>query len=374
MLWFSLGVLLILGYFAYQLSDYRRRRLLYSSWRRLVRWEFWPMSVFYIPVAIYILYLGIRYKGFTLFTAANPGIPHGGVALMSKSEILKGLMDLPERVATFVLIPSELSQEEKMGKLRGFMDEYSLSFPIVLKPDFGERGKGVGIINNENEAFRYLEGSSEAVIAQKYVPGIEFGVFYMRHPDSERGRVPSITAKLPTYVTGDGVRTLEQLILDDQRAVCMARFFLAKFEDCLHEVIPVGETFTLASLGTHSRGSLFLDANDIWTEELEAAFDTLSQSFDGFFVGRYDVRVDSLESIKQGENFKVVELNGVVSEPTHMYDPKHGLLYAYRTMFRLWNEIFRIGHANRSRGFPSSSLNELRQLMQAFQSQEKLEV
>ncbi len=366
MLWLLLGGLFILGYLSYQLSNYYRRRLLYSSWRRLVRWEFWPMSVFYIPVVIYILYLGIRYKGFTLFTAANPGIPHGGVAMMSKSDILHGLRNEPDRVASFTVLPAELSVDEKRQALQDFMDSNGFDFPIVLKPDFGERGKGVGIIRNRENALTYLQESSEKIIVQEYVPGLEFGVFYTRRPGEEKGRVTSLTAKVPTVVVGDGRRTLEQLILDDSRAVCMARFFLDKFQNDLGRVVEAGERFVLAELGTHSRGSLFLDAEELWSPELEDAFDELSRSFEGFFLGRYDVRVDSRDSIQRGERFKVVELNGVVSEPTHMYDPKHGLTYAYSTMFSLWREIFQIGSANRSNGFKPSTISELRQLLTDF--------
>ncbi len=326
------------------------------------------MWAFYPPVVLYILYLGIRHRCFTLFTAANPGIPHSGIALMSKSEILNGLMTMPERVATFTLLEGTLPTSEKWNRTLSFMNEHSFHFPIVLKPDFGERGKGVAIVHNQEQALAYFNQTEETLIVQEYIPGIEFGVFYMRHPSQDRGCVFSLTAKCPTYVHGDGRKTLEQLILDDPRAVCMARFFLREFETQLHDIIPAGERFTLAQLGTHSRGSLFLDAQDIWSEELESAFDKLSQSFDGFYIGRYDVRVDTHQSIKAGTNFKVVELNGVVSEPTHMYDPKHNLVFAYFTMFSLWKKIFAIGAANKKRGSQPSSLKELRQLMREFRS------
>lgn len=64
-------------------------------------------------------------------------------------------------------------------------------------------------------------------IIQEYIPGCEFGVFYYRRPDEQHGRIFSITEKRFPEVIGDGARNLERLILDDERAVCMALFYMA---------------------------------------------------------------------------------------------------------------------------------------------------
>ena len=372
MLYLLLGLVFAI-WILYSLVDYRRRRLLYSSWRRLVRWEFWPMWAFYPPVVVYALLLGLRYRGLTLFTLANPGMPHAGIAMMSKSDILKGFQRREHHVAAFTVISEKLSLDERLARLNHFMQSRNLSFPIALKPDYGERGVGVSIVRSSKAAREYLLGSSETVIAQEYVAGEEFGVFYIRRPSEARGRIWSITAKCPTFVVGDGARSLERLILDDERAVCMARFFLKKFADRLEEIVPAGERFLLAELGTHSRGALFLDAFEKWTEEMEVAIDEMSRSYPGFFLGRYDIRVDNVNTLKRGEGFKVLELNGVLSEPTHMYDPKHSLFYAWKTMFRLWSEIFKIGDENRALGNTPSPIKNLVRLVQEFKSQEKYE-
>mgnify|MGYP003694703213 CR=1 FL=1 len=69
----------------------RGRRLLGAAWTRTVRWEYWPPFVFYAPVALYVLWLGVRHRGLTLFTAANPGIEAGGFINESKAAILTAL-------------------------------------------------------------------------------------------------------------------------------------------------------------------------------------------------------------------------------------------------------------------------------------------
>src|SRR3974377_1560612 len=69
-----------------------RRKLIGQVWR-LSRWEFWPPYVFYPPVIAYIAYLGLRFRGLTLFTAANPAMPAGGFLGESKNEIFEHLKE-----------------------------------------------------------------------------------------------------------------------------------------------------------------------------------------------------------------------------------------------------------------------------------------
>src|SRR6266487_3709324 len=61
--------------------------------RRWAHWEFWPAWLFYIPVALYYVFLSIRYRNVTLPTAANPGMSTGGFIGESKVEILKQLQN-----------------------------------------------------------------------------------------------------------------------------------------------------------------------------------------------------------------------------------------------------------------------------------------
>ena len=162
-------------------------------------------------------------------------------------------------------------------------------------------------------------------IAQEYVPGVEFGVFYCRKPSEARGRIISVTEKRLPFVVGDGRRSLERLILDDRRSLGMARFHLRRQRMRLNEIPATGEVVSLGDLGTHCRGALFLDGRAALTPAVERAFDDMSRVFDGFYFGRYDVRARSVEDFSAGR-FTVIELNGVTSEATHIYDPRIGFL------------------------------------------------
>lgn len=333
-----------------KLATWKGRRLLYGSWRRATSWEFWPMWAVYAPVIGQILWLAIRYRSISLPFSVNPCMPASGLVYESKIQILSHLAKAGVPIARFEAIALELSAAEKLERLREFMARLDLSYPVVLKPDVGQRGQGVAIARSEEQAAAFFANQAEDTIAQEFIDGAEYGVFYQRFANRERGVVSSVTDKRTTWVVGDGASSLEQLILGDERAVCMSRYFLSEYEAELEEVPEKDAIFMLASIGTHSRGAVFLDGADLITPELEAEVDRFSKVVDGFHFGRYDLRVPSEEALKRGEGIRVIELNGITSEPTHMYDPKHGPLFGWTCLMRQWRAIFALAKENRLAG------------------------
>ncbi len=340
------------------LSSFRGRRLLLSWWRRKTRWEFWPMWAFYPPVVLYCAYLALKHRSLTLFTAANPGMFAGGFIGESKFDILQELSDANGYVARYALVRAR-HFDERLQQVQRFMQQHQLSLPVVLKPDVGQRGTGVAIVRAQKDLEEYLRHAEGGVIVQEYVAGYEFGVFYYRYPNREKGEIYAITDKRFPTVTGDGKSTLEELILKDDRAVCMAPFYLNQHHARLQEILPPGERMTLVELGTHCRGAMFLDGAPIKTPALVEAIDRVSKKFHGFYFGRYDIRTPSLEDFKNGQNFKIVELNGVTSEATNIYDPRNSLSQAYGVLFRQWHHAFEIAAQNVAAGTRPVSLKTL---------------
>jgi pimeloyl-ACP methyl ester carboxylesterase/membrane protein DedA with SNARE-associated domain len=351
-------VLLLLFKLVIPLFSWRGRRLLLSRWLRLTRWEFWPRIAFYPPIVLYVGWLAFKHRSLTLFSAVNPAIPGGGFVGESKAQILDGLDQAGDRVARWRLLPGGLSVEARRDSLLEFIRTVGLQFPIVLKPDVGERGGGVAIVGTEVEATSYLARSPEPVLAQEYVPGVEFGIFYYRRPGEQTGQIFAITDKRFPTVTGDGVRSLEELILADSRAVAMARYFLRVHAARLAEVPPAGQTVRLVELGTHCKGSAFFDGEWVRTPALESAVDRVSRSYSGFWFGRYDVRAPTVEALQAGE-FKILELNGATAEATNIYDPKNRLTDAYRLLRRQWALLFEIAQRNVDAGARPASIGEL---------------
>ncbi len=357
-----------------RMMTFRGRRMLLARWRRLRQWEFWPPWMFYPPVVFYICWLALKYRALTLFTCANPAIEEGGFIGESKSKILSALGDANRSVALWGLIERQCeagrplrgapTESSRIQLAREFMIERGLTFPVVLKPDMGERGEGVAVIRSEAALKDYLRKSTgNDVIIQQHIPGLEFGVFYYRYPDDERGRILAITKKLFPAVTGDGSSTIERLILLDDRAVCMARAYLDALGDRAWTIPATGEVVQLIEIGTHCRGSIFLDGTNLKTEALEETIDHLSKGFAGFYFGRFDLRVPSLADFQLGRNLKVVELNGVTSEATSIHDPKNSLLQAYSILCRQWRIAFEIGAQNRQRGAKPASVFRLARLL-----------
>ncbi|MCZ7650556.1 MAG: alpha/beta fold hydrolase [Thermoanaerobaculia bacterium] len=346
------------------LVTWRGRRLLLSRWRRLRHWEFWPLWLVQLPIVLWVLALGLRHRCLTLFTAANPGIPDGGFVGESKAAILGALASDPEgeaaaSVARFAFLPAGEDPAARRERLRAAITDLGLAYPVVLKPDVGERGRGVAVVRSEEEATRYLAGTPRALLVQEHVPGEEYGVFYARPPGSPHGEVLSITAKEFPQVTGDGRRTLEELLLADDRAVAMARFFLDLHVDRLDEVPAPGERIALTEIGNHCRGTVFRDGTRLRTPELAAALDRMVAGFAGFSFGRFDLRAPTAAALRAGGPFRVLELNGVSSEMTHIYDPQAGLVAAWRTLAGQWRLAFAIGAVQRARGARPTPPGEL---------------
>jgi len=356
-------VLLIYGFQKVVLPAFtwRGRLLLKSKWIRLRRWEFWPLWAVYPPVVLSLLWQTLRFRGLT-FTAVDPAIPVSGFALESKGDILDAL-PIPDeravRVARYARWGGEGEVDEKLTLVREFMRRESLGYPVVLKPDIGERGQGVKVVESEAEVRDWLERCQAPAMVQEYIEGPEFGVQWICEPGASAGEIPSIAQKHLQFVIGDGERRLERLIMEDERAVTMAEYYLGKFASRLNEMPAKGEKVWLASIGTHVRGAVFQDARELETVALREALDAVGLEYEGFFFGRYDLRAPSVEHFQGGRGLVILELNGVTGEPLHVYQPGFSWWRGVRDLARHWERACAIGARNRDAGAHVSSFAEL---------------
>lgn len=366
--------LLVLLKIVVPLFSRRGRRLLKGKWLRFSRWEYWPLWKFYPPIILYVAWLGIKHRSFTWFTATNPGIPMSGLVLESKHEILTALKPSGSVIPRLGLITQSTELEVKLTQLNEHLNKLDIRFPVVLKPDIGERGLGVAIIHSNDEAGKYFEKSRSDIIVQGFVDGLEYGIFYYRFPDEESGHIFSITDKRFTEITGDGKQSLEALILNNEGALAMAPFFTKKIAHRLFDIPPEGEAIKLAEIGTHSRGSTFLDGTHLVTPKLEAEIARISKAYAGSFFGRFDLKAPTVEDLKNGENIRVLELNGISSEATSIYDPKNGLSSAYRILFQQWRIASEIVSQNIENGIQPASFLQVFRQYQTYKKREKIEI
>jgi membrane protein DedA with SNARE-associated domain len=207
--------------------------------QRLLRWEFWPSWLFYLPVGLSYLRLGVKYRGLSLPSAANPGMANGGLIGESKFETLRDLhRTSPEFTAEAWLLPVG-DVDRRFAMLTTICDREQVGFPLVLKPDLGQRGMGVKLIRDLAGARDYLERTAAPIVMQRFVHGPhEVGVFYYRFPAEACGRIFAVTEKIFPSITGDGVRSVEELIRADERARFVADRYLMRFSRRRDEILP----------------------------------------------------------------------------------------------------------------------------------------
>jgi len=361
----SIGLAFVVLRLARKFAGQKGHRL--RAWlQRWCHWEFWPTWVFYPPVALYCVWLAVRYRSLTLPTAANPGIFSGGIIGESKMATLKSLMETSFEFTAEADLLTGSTPNERFDSLRGICDRRGFDYPFILKPDFGQRGVGVKLVRSEEQARAYLAATGAPLIVQRYAPGREVGVFYYREPHETSGHIFAITDKIFPVVTGDGQSTISDLIWADSRARFLAEKYLKRFKGRESEVLAPGQSLKLVEAGNHAQGCIFRDGHRFATPELVGCIDEISRKVPGFFIGRYDIRYSSEVELKAGRNFKIIELNGAAAEATSIYDSRNSIFTAYRTLFRQWDLVFAIGAANRRRGHAPMKIAALCQNMRDY--------
>ena len=325
-----------------------------SPWRKWktqwLHWEFWPFWLFYFPVYFYFLWLALRERSFFFFTATNPLIDFGGMLGEKKSEIFK---TIPQKYYPKTI----LITKSKRAELANYGSE--MGYPFIAKPDIGERGKGVEIINNKENLLAYQAKTPVNFLLQKMVSyPLELGVFYIRHPKIESGQVTSIVQKEFLSVTGDGHHSARDLLKKSERGSLQIDVNHERFKDLMKSVPNNGEVVIIEPIGNHCRGTKFLNANNEIDENLSSAIDKLAKRIPDFYYGRFDLKCQSFEDLRRLENFKIVELNGVGAEPAHIYQPGFSLMKAYKIVFWHYNQMAHIAHANRQLGNKVWSLRQ----------------
>lgn len=320
---------------------------------KLMHWEYWPLQVVYAPVFVYWAYLAVKARSFVFFTASNPSIESGGMVGEGKYNTLK---NIPAQYRTPTLFISMSLQQDHIFQL---IASQSWSYPLIFKPDAGERGVRVERINNEQEAVHYINACTYDFLIQPFITyPIELGVFYYRYPSQDRGTVISIVSKDFLSVTGDGKHMLCELVAASPRAAYQLERMQVKFKDQWNEVVPKDEKLLLESIGNHCRGTSFRDANYLIDEQLINTFDNIAKQIEGFYFGRFDLKCTSIEKMKRGEDIQIMELNGANAEQGHIYEPGYSYFTALGTILKQWTILYEISVENNKAGVPYMSFQD----------------
>ena len=356
------------------LSDPWSRRAFVHSWRKWCNFEFWPGWFFYIPIVPLYLYLSVKYRSLLTPFYTHPHILNGGIIGESKWDFLQHLRADESSTLKSIKVDKSLDFETVASTLFS----QNLSYPLIIKPDVGQRGFGVRIVRNDFDLNEYIHLSDfDRIIQPLSILPREAGLFYIRKPSEQKGRIFSITTKKFPTVIGDGQSKWGELILADQRARIIAPVYFARHRDIL-DVVPLkDEVLLLSECGNHCQGAIFINGNHLTTPALTDELDRITKHIPDFYFGRFDIRYLDDNSLRQGAHFEILEINGAGSEATHIWDARTSMREAYTTLLEQWQLLFEIGHQVKqftAHGTNVSGIKFLKESYRVFFRKENLSI
>jgi len=300
---------------------------------KLLQWEHWPTFMFYVPLIPYYIFSAIKAKHPVFFLTINPAIKYSGHGTESKYDTIQLI---PQKYKPLSIL---INRGSNFNDILLKIKENKIKFPLIAKPDIGFRGYLVKKIDSKRELDMYFQKNNLDIIIQEFIDyKNECGLLYYRLPGEMQGKITSITLKKFLTVTGNGQSTLSQLILIDKRAYLYYSILNNIHKEKMLNIPKDGEIIKLTVIGNHSKGTQFINGNHLISKKLEQTFDVINDQIKGWNYGRLDIKYNSFEELTAGENFKILEINGIISEPTHIYDPTNASYFkAIQSIKQHWS-------------------------------------
>ena len=299
----------------------------------------------YAPIVpVWVWYI-IRSRAIWFFTASNPKLTFGGM----EGEPKKEMHDLlpPHLCPVFF----NVQPSEDFSVISKKVKEKNIQFPLIVKPEVGGQGILFRKINNEAQLKNYHEQVPVEYFVQEFIQyPIEVSLFYYRYPNNPEGVITGFLQKLPMQVTGDGIHTLKELIMINSKSGKRIDELRLKHENNFDKILPACDKYMLSYAANHNRGASFIDLKNEIDESLVKILDDISLSINDFFYGRYDIMCNSIEELKLGKNFVILEYNGCGAEPNHFYDTGYTLINAWKEILMHWKILYQISRYNYKAG------------------------
>lgn len=328
---------------------------------RLLHWEYWPFHVLYAPIYPIWFWYCLKARAVFFFNTANPLIENGGFLMESKKAIYD-LIPTQYYPATF-LFEKDTSPDQVLETIRNG----SLKYPLIAKPNIGMRGMSVKKIKDDSTLIAYIQESQVDFLVQDYIPyENEVGIFFCKKPGETAGKITGIVGKEFLTVTGNGLHSVAELLASEKRYKLQLPVLQKSFPEIMLQIPAAGEKRLLVPYGNHARGSKFIDISGDADDALNKAINELCNQIPEFYFGRIDLRYKNWDALKKLQDFSIIELNGAGSEPTHIYDPKHSVFFAWKEIVRHWSILAEISILNHKRlKMPYMSVSEGRAMLSA---------
>ena len=305
-----------------------------KTFYKITHWETWPYRVKYIPLIPAWLWYCLRSGSWWWFTPSNPSLTFGGFEGEGKREMYNQLPEGTYPKSIYVKPAINFNEVEQQIAQNNF------TYPFAVKPDIGTMGFMFRIIDNVGQLKIYhAKMPSDYIIQELITYPLEVSVFYYRFPNEQSGTITGFIKKEFLEVKGDGKSTLWELIKSYDRVQFRLDEMKAKHEHKLNEVIPDGGIYILSHALNLSRGSRLVSLEHEKDERLLKVFDGLSNYTKQFYYGRYDIKCTSVEDLKAGKNFSILEYNGSGAEPHHAYGNGNTLWQAQKIFLHHWKII-----------------------------------
>lgn len=294
---------------------------------------YWTSQHFYWQSLYHYLLNGARFRSMTFFSACNPAIDLGGMLHDRKTDIYNLL---PQHIVpTTTIITSKAAAHT-------FIDRNNLQFPLIVKPNVGLKGFKVFKISNIEELNTFFEENDvneREWLLQEYIDfNKEFSVLFYRYPQGQTFGVSSFIEKSYPNVIGDGINTLRTLIDQYNNPFLLKNNVYKRLVNDLDSVPEIGTKIILDFIGNYSRGAKFHSKMEFVSEEMGSMLSALFQKADGLNFFRIDLKSNSVDDFLKGE-FKVLEINGMKSEPLHIYDAENTFMTNSRIIKEHWSII-----------------------------------
>lgn len=316
-------------------------------WKRISDWEQWPFFMIYAPLGFVWLYYASKAKAFWFFSNVNPTIEFSGFEGEPKKEMYE---QLPQHLyPETIYIKAGTDFKEVITALA----KSNIKYPFIVKPEIGMQGILFRKIDHEHELSGYHHIVPVDYLVQSYADlPLEFSVFHIRYPSQSKGKVTGFILKEYLSVQGDGRLTLLQLIKQHPKAKYYKAEMQQKHKHNLQKILQKGEKYILSTAGNHNRGAKFINLHKQIDEQLLSVFDNISMQAKQFYFGRYDLKCTSLEDLKAGKNFSILEFNGAGAEPNHIYDCGMSYISALKEVAAHWKDWYEISRINKQSGVP----------------------
>ena len=311
---------------------------------KITNWELWPFKLRYLFITPVWLWHCLRCRSAWFFTSSNPTLTFGGFEGEGKKEMYD-LLSKESYPKTIYITPGE-KEEIVLQKVK----DHGFQYPFCVKPDVGMKGLLFRKIDKEAQLLQYHQQMPIEYIVQDLIQyPMEVSVFYYRLPYEEKGVISGFIQKELMEVTGDGKSTLMQLILTHPKAKFREEEMRTKHTDNLDTVLPADEKYFLTYAANLNRGARFVDLSRFIDTEMHQVFDEISHRAQ-FYYGRYDIKCTSIDDLKKGKDFYILEFNGSGAEPNHVYHRGFNLFQAQKVFLHHWNVLAKISRYNHKQG------------------------